>query len=82
MNIALIQQQSSITDVWVRVSVMVLNATFNNISEYLGCHFYWWRKPQYPEKTTEECHRHNHIMLSSLPRLSGIRTHNLSSDRH
>jgi hypothetical protein len=33
MNIALIQLQSSITDVWVRVSVMVLNATFNNISD-------------------------------------------------
>jgi hypothetical protein len=20
---------------------------------YLGCQFYWWRKPEYPEKTTD-----------------------------
>ena len=37
-----------------RVSVMVFNAPFNNISViYRGCQFYWWRKPEYPEKTTE-----------------------------
>jgi hypothetical protein len=33
---------------------MVFSATFNNISViYLGSQFYWWRKPEYPEKTTE-----------------------------
>ena len=32
---------------------MVLNATFNNISVYRGSQFYWWRKPEYPEKTTD-----------------------------
>jgi hypothetical protein len=21
---------------------------------YSGCHFYWWRKPEYPEKTTKQ----------------------------
>jgi hypothetical protein len=21
---------------------------------YRGCKFYWWRKPEYPEKTTEK----------------------------
>ena len=36
--------------------------------------FYWWRKPEYPEKTLS----HNAVHLA----LSGIRTHNISGDRH
>jgi hypothetical protein len=31
-----------------RVSVMVLNGTFNNISVNYGDQFYWWRKPKDP----------------------------------
>ena len=31
---------------------MVFNATFNNISGIEG-KFYWWRKPEYPEKITD-----------------------------
>ena len=40
----------------VNVRVMVLNATFNTISVISwpgGGQFYWWRKPKYPEKTTD-----------------------------
>jgi hypothetical protein len=29
---------------------MMLNATFNNIS-VISWQFYWYRKPEYPEKT-------------------------------
>ena len=45
--------------------VMMFNATFNNISVtnislYRGGQFYWWRKQEYPEKTTDLLY---HIML-------------------
>jgi hypothetical protein len=34
--------------------IMMFNATFNNISViYRSGQFYLWRKPEYPEKTTD-----------------------------
>jgi hypothetical protein len=41
---------------WFGLWFMVFNDTFNNISiisDYRGGQFYWWRKLEYPEKTTE-----------------------------
>ena len=52
---------------------------------YHGGQFYWWRKLEYPEKTTDLLHvtdkllSHNNVL--STPRLSGIQTHNVSGDR-
>jgi hypothetical protein len=32
---------------------MMFNATFNIIQLYHGGPFYWWRKSEYPKKTTD-----------------------------
>ena len=52
---------------------------------YRGGQFYWWRKQEYPEKTnnlSQVAHKLSHNVVSSTPCLNGIRTHNISGDRH
>ena len=60
---------------------MVFNATFNNISVISWRQFCWWRKPDYPEKTTDLSQytdKNYHLLtlpehLSSSPVSSGVR---------
>ena len=45
--------------IWERDRVMVLNATFNNISIYKnGYHFYWWRKTGEPRENHQPVASH------------------------
>jgi hypothetical protein len=74
-----------IVRVKVKVSVMVFNPLLTIFQLYLGGQFYWWRKPDYPEKTTDlpqVTDKLSHNVVSSTDRLSGIRTQNFSGDRH
>ena len=61
------------------VRVVVLNATFNNIS-VISCQFYWWRKTVIPGENHWPAASHwqtsSHNVISSTHHLSDIRTHN------
>jgi len=47
---------------------------------YRVSQFYWWRRTEYPEKTTDKLY---HIMLHQLHlAMNRVWTHNISGDRY
>jgi hypothetical protein len=58
-----------------------LSTNFSYIVDHMG-QFYWWRKTEYTEKTTDLPQVTDKLYHIMLYRLGEIRTHNVSGDRY
>jgi len=75
-----IRKRESKKGLWLGLQCLTPLSTL--VQSYRGGQIYWWRKPEYAEKTTNLTNFLSHIVVSSTPRMSGIRTHNVTGDMH
>jgi hypothetical protein len=69
----------------IMVVVMVLNALSTIFQFYRSGQYYWWRKLEYPGKTTDLPQVRqtlSHIVVSNTSRHEWIQNHNVSGDQH
>ena len=85
--ISLIPDLCRLVEQWIRgYMAMVFNSLSTICQIYCGSQFYWWRKPEYPEKSTDLSQvtdKLYHIMLYRVHlAMNGVQTHNFGRDRH